>query len=158
MKRRKKLMVGTIKCNTRTPLRLIPNASLSATSGNVSCCVCRFTIRRGAANDYARAAQTKTKKKKREIAREPRGRVRTRRVSDRGAEKHQRDGTTRVPLAARVATAANRGFVPLIPSSPLPVVRLRGRENVPVLVPSPILRHVAPRIAATFKFVDYFSV
>lgn len=92
-------MLGTIKCNTRTPLRLLPNASLrQRPATSPAALTIRFTIRRGAANDYARARaltprEIKNKKNRKEKPRATRAR-RTRRVSERGAKKHVRDGTT----------------------------------------------------------------
>jgi len=95
--------------------------------------------------------EIKTRKRK-EKSRATRTR-RTRKVFDRGAKKHVRDGTRHAPHAARVATAtngANDGTVPLplpSPTTPLPMVRLRRRATY-----SP-RRHPTPRRAATFGLV-----
>lgn len=104
-------MLGTIKCNTRTPLRLLPNASLrQRPATSPAALTIRFTIRRGAANDYARAHAARNKKQekqKRETASHAGAShtqsLRTRREKTRTG---RNDNTHHSPLESQLPPAA----------------------------------------------------
>lgn len=166
-------MLGTIKCNTRTPLRLLPNASLrQRPATSPAALTIRFTIRRGAANDYARAHAARNKKQekqKRETASHAGAShtqsLRTRREKTRTG---RNDNTHHSPLESQLPPAAALRLSSLaspphpyrrvIAATPPPATvrprhRAVARENVliPLLFPPVLFCSGAPRTAATFR-------